>query len=88
MRMPSWEESQMTFMIYLNGGMTGGDTRFFADMEQIFLHRPYLSVQPKEGVALAFMHSIWHEGAVVRSEKSMCCARMSCISRSRIYSKE
>jgi hypothetical protein len=65
--MTSWEESQMTFMIYLNGGMTGGDTRFFADMEQIFLQRPYLSVQPKEGMALIFLHSIWHEGAVVHS---------------------
>ena len=48
----------MTFIIYLNGGMTGGETRFFADMEQIFLQRPYLSVQPNEGMALAFMHSI------------------------------
>ena len=69
MRMTRWEESQMTFMIYLNEGMTGGETRFFADMEQTFLQRPYLSVQPKEGMALAFMHSIWHEGAVLRSGK-------------------
>jgi prolyl 4-hydroxylase len=67
--MTSWEESQMTFMIYLNGGMTGGDSRFFADMEQIFLQRPYLFAQPKEGMALAFMHAIWHEGAVVSSGK-------------------
>jgi prolyl 4-hydroxylase len=88
MRMPSWEESQLTFMIYLNQGMTGGETRFFADMEQTFLQRPYLSVQPKEGMALAFMHSIWHEGAVVRNGKNMCCARMSCISGSRRYSQE
>lgn len=47
--------------------MTGGETRFFADMEQTFLQRPYLSVQPKEGMALVFMHSIWHEGVVVCS---------------------
>jgi hypothetical protein len=67
MRMKSWEESQMTFMIYLNEGMTGGETRFFADMEQAFLQRPYLSVKPKEGMALIFLHSIWHEGAVVHS---------------------
>jgi hypothetical protein len=67
--MTSWEESQMTFMIYLNGGMTGGDRRLFADMEQIFLQRPFLSVQPKEGMALVFMPSIWHKGAVVRSGK-------------------
>jgi len=67
MRLKSWEESQMTFMIYLNDGMTGGETRFFADMEQAFRERPYLSVQPKEGMALVFIHSIWHEGAVVHS---------------------
>lgn len=67
MRMKSWEESEMTFMIYLNDGITGGDTRFFADMEQAFRQRPYLSVQPKEGMALVFLHSIWHEGAVVHS---------------------
>jgi hypothetical protein len=69
MRMKSWEESQLTFMIYLNEGMTGGETRFFADMEQTFRQRPYLSVLPKEGMALVFMHSLWHEGAVVCSGK-------------------
>jgi hypothetical protein len=65
MRPMSWEESQMTFMIYLNDGMTGGETRFFADMQQVVRQCPYLSVQPKEGMALVFLHSIWHEGAVV-----------------------
>ena len=69
MRMPSWEESQLTFLIYLNEGMTGGETRFFADLELIFRQRPYLSLQPKERMALRFMHSIWHEGAVVRNGK-------------------
>jgi hypothetical protein len=67
LRLGIWEESQMTFMIYLNDGMTGGETRFFADMEQAFRQRPYLSVQPKEGMALVFLHSIWHEGTVVHS---------------------
>jgi hypothetical protein len=67
MRMKSYEESQLTFMIYLNDGMTGGDTRFFAGMEHVALHRPYLSVQPRKGMALAFLHSVWHEGAVVHS---------------------
>lgn len=67
-RMGSWEESQMTFMIYLNEGITGGETRFYGGLEQAFLQqRPYLSVQPKAGMALAFLHSIWHEGAVVHS---------------------
>jgi prolyl 4-hydroxylase len=58
----------MTFMVYLNEEMTGGETRFFEDMQQAFLQqRPYLSVQPKAGMALVFLHSIWHEGAVVHS---------------------
>jgi len=67
LRMKTLEESQMTFMIYLNDGMTGGETRFFADMQQVSQQRPYLSVQPKGGMALVFLHSIWHEGAVVQS---------------------
>ncbi|WP_447979251.1 2OG-Fe(II) oxygenase [Candidatus Nitrospira bockiana] len=67
LRMKSWEESQMTFMIYLNDEMTGGETRFFADMKQVVQKRSYLSVQPRKGMALAFLHSIWHEGAVVQS---------------------
>jgi hypothetical protein len=66
-RVKTFEESQITFMIYLNDGMTGGETRFFADMDQAFRGRPYLSVKPKEGMALAFVHAIWHEGAVVHS---------------------
>jgi hypothetical protein len=54
-------------MIYLNDGMTGGETRFFADMEHAFRRRPYLSVEPEEGMALVFVHAVWHEGAVVKS---------------------
>lgn len=66
-RAKTFEESQVTFMIYLNDRMTGGETRFFAGMDEAFRGRPYLSVQPKEGMALAFVHNIWHEGAVVQS---------------------
>lgn len=68
-RMKTWEESELTFMIYLNDGMVGGETKFFADVEQAFQQppSPYLSVQPKAGTALVFLHSIWHEGAVVQS---------------------
>jgi hypothetical protein len=36
-------------------------------MLEAFDGRPYLSVQPKEGTALVFVHRIWHEGAVVES---------------------
>jgi prolyl 4-hydroxylase len=49
----------------LNDQVTGGETRFFANMEDAFQRRPYLSVTPKEGMALVFVHRIWHEGAVV-----------------------
>jgi len=66
-RVKTFEESQITFMIYLNDGVTGGETRFFAGMDEAFHGRPYLSVKPKEGMALAFVHAIWHEGAVVQS---------------------
>lgn len=62
-----WEESQLTFMVYLNDRITGGETRFFMDMEHAFQRRPYLSVKPKEGMALVFVHRIWHEGAVVEN---------------------
>jgi hypothetical protein len=66
-RFEVWEESHLTFMVYLNGQMTGGETRFFEGMEEAFRGRPYLSVQPKEGMALVFVHRTWHEGAVVKS---------------------
>lgn len=68
-RMKTWEASELTFMIYLNDGMVGGETRFFANVEYAFQQppSPYLSVQPKAGTALVFLHSIWHEGAVVQS---------------------
>lgn len=66
-RIKTLEESQLTFMIYLNDGMTGGETRFYADMDQAYRGRPYLSVRPKEGMALVFVHAIWHEGSVVHS---------------------
>lgn len=69
LRIKTCEQSELTFMIYLNEGMVGGETRFFADIDQAFRHppRPYLSVQPKVGMALVFLHSIWHEGAIVES---------------------
>ncbi len=67
MRMRTYEESQVTFMIYLNEGTTGGETRFFRGMEDLVQQRPYLCVQPRAGMALAFLHSLWHEGAVVHS---------------------
>jgi prolyl 4-hydroxylase len=61
------EKSEMTFLIYLNDDMMGGETRFFADMEQVAQGCPYLTVKPTRGAGLVFLHSIWHEGAVVQS---------------------
>jgi hypothetical protein len=66
----TYEKSEVTFLIYLNDDMAGGETRFFADMEQVARSCPYLTVKPTRGAALVFLHSIWHEGAVVqRGEK-------------------
>ncbi len=66
-RLEVWEKSHLTFMIYLNDQITGGETRFFEGMEQAFRQHAYLTVKPKEGMALIFVHRIWHEGAVVES---------------------
>lgn len=67
MSLETYEKSEMTFLIYLNDDMMGGDTRFFADMDQVARRCPYLTVKPAIGAALVFLHSFWHEGAVVRS---------------------
>lgn len=66
MSLETYEKSEVTFLIYLNDDMTGGETRFFADMEQVVRGYPYLTVKPSRGTALVFLHSIWHEGAVVQ----------------------
>lgn len=63
----SYEQSEVTFLIYLNDNMTGGETRFFADIDQAAQRCPYLTVKPRTGAALVFLHSIWHEGSVVQS---------------------
>jgi hypothetical protein len=59
------QQSLLTFMIYLNDHMAGGETRFFPDMERAFTRHASLSVRPEAGMALVFVHRIWHEGAVV-----------------------
>ena len=63
----TYEKSEVTFLIYLNDNMVGGETRFFTDMDQVARRCPYLTVKPTTGAALVFLHSIWHEGAVVQS---------------------
>ena len=55
-----WHEdgltSQLTFLVYLNDGFTGGDTDF----------REF-RVKPEAGAALLLVHDTWHEGAAVES---------------------
>lgn len=55
------EESQLTFMVYLNDDFTGGTTDFYRDDEWA----PHLSVKPRRGTALVFVHHQLHEGALV-----------------------
>ncbi|WP_244535876.1 2OG-Fe(II) oxygenase [Hymenobacter psychrotolerans] len=50
----SSEASYFTFMIYLNDNFQGGDTAF-----------KDLRIQPKQGMALLFQHSLYHEGSEV-----------------------
>ena len=38
-----------------------------AELDGHRLGHPYLCVEPKEGMALVFVHTIWHEGAVVQT---------------------
>jgi hypothetical protein len=66
-RLKPWQESLLTFMVYLNDQVVGGETRFFAGMEHAFRQQPMLVVTPKEGMALVFVHRIIHEGATVQS---------------------
>ncbi|HEX3764150.1 MAG TPA: 2OG-Fe(II) oxygenase [Kofleriaceae bacterium] len=54
----SHERSELTFMIYLNDGFTGGQTAF---------HECGVEVEPHRGEALLFQHMLLHEGATVRS---------------------
>jgi len=53
-RRSNGEESFLTFMIYLNGGAVGGETRF-----------QNISITPEPGLALIFDHYLIHEGAEV-----------------------
>ena len=48
------EESRITFMIYLNDDFEGGETQF-----------DEITIQPKAGTALCFIHEQKHEGCPV-----------------------
>ncbi|MDO7845813.1 2OG-Fe(II) oxygenase [Hymenobacter sp. M29] len=48
------EASYFTFMVYLNDNFQGGDTAFRG-----------LRIRPRQGMALIFLHSLFHEGSEV-----------------------
>jgi len=52
------ERSELTLMVYLNEGFTGGTTAF---------HDFGVEATPRTGAALLFQHQLLHEGCVVRS---------------------
>jgi hypothetical protein len=52
------ERSELTLMIYLNDGFTGGRTAFL-DFD--------VDVAPRRGMALLFQHEVLHEGCAVES---------------------
>jgi predicted 2-oxoglutarate/Fe(II)-dependent dioxygenase YbiX len=54
------EESQLTFMIYLNDDFSGGTTDFYYEN-----FRLKARVRPRRGMALVFAHAQLHEGTPV-----------------------
>lgn len=59
------EESRYTFMIYLSGGTTGGETLFHLHEGSVEDDAADLRVAPHVGMALLFRHDVLHTGAVV-----------------------
>ncbi len=55
------EQSTLTFMIYLSGGIAGGATEF----KGVRPDDRVLMVQPEPGKALVFTHRVLHRGAPV-----------------------
>ncbi len=60
------EMSHLTFMIYLNDGFKGGETKFVPRDYTGSLHKAeWVTVTPETGMAIIFVHRILHEGAKV-----------------------
>jgi predicted 2-oxoglutarate/Fe(II)-dependent dioxygenase YbiX len=59
------EESKLTFMIYLNGGIAGGETMFHLHEGRVSDADADLRVMPWTGKALLFRHELLHTGAMV-----------------------
>jgi len=60
------EESHLTFLLYLNDKMEGGQTRFENDGR-------FLDVVPEVGSVLMFDHDILHEAIKIESGIKYCC---------------
>jgi predicted 2-oxoglutarate/Fe(II)-dependent dioxygenase YbiX len=63
-RRDNGEKSLLTFMIYLNDGFEGGETRFWLSRNYL-IDECDVSVVPVTGMALCFVHELLHEGAPV-----------------------
>ena len=61
-RRDNGEQSELTFMVYLNADFTGGETKFYGDDRKL-----RVTVRPQQGMALGFVHLQLHEGARVES---------------------
>ncbi len=59
------EKSKLTFMIYLNGGIAGGETMFHLHEGRVGDADADLRVMPWTGKALLFRHELLHTGAMV-----------------------
>lgn len=63
-RRDNGQKSLLTFMIYLNEGFEGGETRFWLS-RNYHIAECDVSVVPVTGMALCFVHELLHEGAPV-----------------------
>lgn len=60
------EQSRLTFMVYLNGACTGGETIIYIQDDGLTLpDGAELRIKPEPGKALVFRHDLLHEGAPV-----------------------
>ena len=84
-RRPNGEESLLTFMIYLNEGFEGGETRFHLS-PRYYEELPNITVVPVTGMALCFVHELVHEGvAVVQGRKYVLRSDVMYRQQSRVY---
>ncbi|BBD62963.1 hypothetical protein NIES2109_58130 (plasmid) [Nostoc sp. HK-01] len=84
-RRPNGEESLLTFIIYLNEGFEGGETRFHLS-PRYYEQLPNINVVPVTGMALCFVHELVHEGvAVVQGRKYVLRSDVMYRQQSRVY---